>query len=113
MIHGVDWIIGKNGVMSVKSEAEQFRRMESAHELASEGKTVVFCKRILTWIVSLFALKDVIRPESKAALADLKNQGIITTMLTGDSEQTAMAIAKESNLDDYIAECLPETRWIQ
>ena len=31
-------------------------------------------------------------------------------MLTGDSEQTAMAIAKETNLDDYIAGCLPETK---
>lgn len=31
-------------------------------------------------------------------------------MLTGDGEKTARAIAAESRIDGYIAECLPETK---
>ena len=31
-------------------------------------------------------------------------------MLTGDNEKTAKAIAKEAGLDQYVAECLPETK---
>ena len=31
-------------------------------------------------------------------------------MLTGDGEKTARAIATESHIDAYIAECLPETK---
>lgn len=31
-------------------------------------------------------------------------------MLTGDGEKTAEAISKESHVDQYIAECLPETK---
>ena len=31
-------------------------------------------------------------------------------MITGDSEKTAKAISKESEVDEYIAECLPETK---
>ncbi len=107
MIHGEEWLVGKAEFVG-KTEAEQFEEGIGTG-LAKEGKTVVFA-RDSKGIAAIIALKDVIRPETKAALADLKNQGIITTMLTGDSEQTAMAIAKESNLDDYIAECLPETK---
>ena len=107
MIHGEEWLVGKAEFVG-KTEAEQFEE-GIGNGLAKEGKTVVFA-RDSKGIAAIIALKDVIRPETKAALADLKNQGIITTMLTGDSEQTAMAIAKESNLDDYIAECLPETK---
>jgi Cd2+/Zn2+-exporting ATPase len=31
-------------------------------------------------------------------------------MLTGDSQKTAQAIASESHIDEYVAECLPETK---
>ncbi|SIA85943.1 cation transport ATPase, ZntA [Mycobacteroides abscessus subsp. abscessus] len=31
-------------------------------------------------------------------------------MLTGDSEKTAQAIAAESTVDEYIAECLPANK---
>ena len=31
-------------------------------------------------------------------------------MLTGDNEKTAQVIARESGVNDYIAECLPETK---
>jgi Cd2+/Zn2+-exporting ATPase len=31
-------------------------------------------------------------------------------MLTGDNERTAKVIAEEAGVDDYIAECLPETK---
>jgi Cu2+-exporting ATPase len=55
-----------------------------------------------------FALADVIRPESKAAIEQLHQMGIEVAMLTGDSEAVARAVAAELGIDRYFAQVLPE-----
>lgn len=78
-------------------------------KLSMEGKTVVFLKD-QEGIVALLAMKDVVREEAKKAVAELKQLGIDVIMLTGDNETTAKAIAAESGVTNYVAECLPETK---
>ncbi|MCI0345815.1 MAG: HAD-IC family P-type ATPase, partial [Chloroflexi bacterium] len=56
------------------------------------------------------ALADVIRPESRDALARLREMGIQTMMLTGDAEAVARWVAGELGLDDYFAEVLPHEK---
>ena len=56
------------------------------------------------------ALADVIRPESREALARLKAMGIRTMMLTGDSTAVARWVARELEIDEYFAEVLPEAK---
>ncbi|MCM3716402.1 cadmium-translocating P-type ATPase [Alkalihalobacillus oceani] len=80
-----------------------------AERLAAEGKTVVFIKDD-KGIAGVIALKDSIRPEAVAAIEALRKEGITPVMLTGDSEQTAKAIAAESGLTHYEAACLPEKK---
>lgn len=77
--------------------------------LAEEGKTVIFM-RDEKGIAAVAALKDTVREEAKAAIKQLQSLGIKTVMLTGDNEKTASVIAKEAGIDQYIAECLPETK---
>jgi P-type Cu2+ transporter len=55
-----------------------------------------------------FALADVIRPESKAAIDRLHQMGVEIAMLTGDSEAVARAVAAELGIDQYFAQVLPE-----
>jgi P-type Cu2+ transporter len=55
-----------------------------------------------------FALADVIRPESREAVARLKEQGVRVAMLTGDSEDVARWVAGELGIDEYFAQVLPE-----
>lgn len=104
---GEDWKIGKAGFVG-KEEAERFADGAAIH-LSSEGKTNVFvqCNNEL---VALVALKDVVREETKQAIDLLKSKNIYTVMLTGDSEKTANAIAAESHVEEFIAECLPEEK---
>jgi Cd2+/Zn2+-exporting ATPase len=78
-------------------------------KLAHEGKTIVFAKHNEE-IVALFALKDTVRQDTKRAIQALKEQGIYTVMLTGDHELTAKAIAHETGIDHYVAECLPDEK---
>lgn len=89
-------------------EAHQFSN-EALAKLAEQGKTVIFM-RDEQGIVALVALKDTVRDKAKQAVQSLKQLGIHIAMLTGDNERTARAIAKESGVDEYIAQCLPETK---
>ncbi len=56
-------------------------------------------------------ISDVVKANSKAAIAKLKENGIKkTVMLTGDSEKTAKRVASEIGLDEYKAQLLPEDK---
>ena len=91
-----------------KEQAERFADGAAAR-LASEGKTVIFMSDA-DGIVAMVALKDTVRKEAQEAVAALKELGVKVVMLTGDNETTARVIAKEAGVDDYVAECLPETK---
>lgn len=56
------------------------------------------------------ALADIIRPESKRAIAMLKEMGIRCMMLTGDNRQVARWVSDEIELDEYFAEVLPHEK---
>lgn len=49
-------------------------------------------------LAGVFILQDKVRPDSKAALAELKKRGVLPIMLTGDNQNTAQAVAQEVGL---------------
>jgi Cu+-exporting ATPase len=56
---------------------------------------------------AIFAVADTVKPTSAAAIAELKQLGLRTVLLTGDNEQTAQAVAREVGIDEVIADVLP------
>jgi Cu2+-exporting ATPase len=72
-----------------------------------QGQTVVYLVEA-NRILAAFALADVIRPESRAAIAALIKMGIRVAMLTGDSQDVARWVASELGIDEYFAQVLPE-----
>ncbi|MCG6875285.1 MAG: heavy metal translocating P-type ATPase [Betaproteobacteria bacterium] len=78
-------------------------------KLAEQGKTVVYLV-VEGKAAAAIALADVVRPESRAAVAELKRMGIQCMMLTGDSRAVAKTVAADLGLDDYFAEVLPEEK---
>ena len=58
-------------------------------------------------LVGAIALSDIIRPESYAAIEQLKEMGIEPIMLTGDNAVAAERVAKELGIDRYFAQVLP------
>ena len=106
-IQNSTYLVGKPDFVG-KEEAAQFAN-KAALKLAGEGKTVIFLKDE-EGIAALVAMKDTVRDEAKHAVKLLKELGIYVTMLTGDNEKTAKTIASEVGVNEYIAECLPETK---
>jgi Cu2+-exporting ATPase len=78
-------------------------------ELKAQGKTVVFVL-IDGQLQGAIALADIIRPESKQAIAALKAMGIQCMMLTGDNMQVAEWVSNQIGLDEYFAEVLPQDK---
>lgn len=82
---------------------------ERIQELSSQGKTVVFVL-IDGELKGALALADIVRSESKQAIARLKGMGIRCMMLTGDNKQVAKWVSEEIGLDEYFAEVLPDEK---
>ena len=81
--------------------------------LQDEGKTVVFVGAG-DQLLALLALRDEPRPEAREAVAQLRRLGVKhVSMLTGDNQRTARAIAGELGLDEVFAELKPEDKVAQ
>ena len=62
-------------------------------------------------LVGVICISDPLRPEAAQVLNSLRALGIQNTvMMTGDSERTAAAIAKQVGVDHFFAEVLPEDK---
>lgn len=105
--NGQKIFVGKAAFVG-KEEAEQFQNSVSK-KLYKQGKTVVYVKDE-KGIAASIALKDVLRPDMKNLMDELKSKGIYTVMLTGDTKASAEAIAKEASVDEFHGECLPESK---
>ena len=81
--------------------------LERAREQAEgEGKTSIAAG----WdgqARAIFVVADTIKDTSPEAIAQLKELGLRTVLLTGDSEATARSVAAQVGVDDVIAEVLP------
>src|SRR5437762_3805455 len=61
-------------------------------------------------VLGLVHLTDVVKGGIAERFARFRAMGIRTVMITGDNPRTAAAIAKESGVDDYLAEATPEAK---
>ena len=55
-------------------------------------------------------IADTLKPEAKSAVSRMKQLGLTTAMLTGDSEETASSIAAETGIDEVRARLLPDEK---
>lgn len=77
------------------------------HTWSQRGQTAIYLVEG-EQILAAFALADVIRPESREAVATLREQGVRVAMLTGDAEPVARWVAGELGIEEYFAQVLPQ-----
>ena len=90
----------------IKDNIELKTRVE---QVASKGATPLVVASNHS-ILGVIELSDVIKSGIKQRFALLREMGIKTIMVTGDNPLTAVAIAAEAGVDDYIAEAKPEDK---
>jgi Cu2+-exporting ATPase len=78
-------------------------------QLLDQGKTVIFVARNQQ-LQGFLALKDTLRPEAKATIAQLKQWGITPLLLTGDHPAIAKAIAMEVEIEEFQAQMTPQAK---
>jgi Cu+-exporting ATPase len=85
---------------------------EVVARLASEGKTPMHVA-VDGQYAGLIAVADVVKESSARAIAALHGMGIEVAMISGDSRQTAEAIARQVGIDRVLAEVLPQDKALE
>ena len=80
---------------------------DTAARLGDQGKTPLYAA-IDGQLAAIIAVADTVKPETPAAIAALRAQGLTVAMITGDNARTARAIAGELGIDTVVAEVPPE-----
>lgn len=97
--------------------ADQGFQLNSAQadldQLSAQGQTTALLGRLKDHkILAILAWSDPLRPESAAAINKLKEMGLTTIMLTGDSRAVAQTLAQKLNID-FRAELKPQDKLIE
>jgi len=80
-----------------------------ADALRSEGQTVMYVA-VDQKLGGMVGVADPIKESTPEAVRVLHKEGIRLVMLTGDSQRTAEAVARQLGIDDVVAEVLPEDK---
>ncbi len=91
---------GGTAATELSSDVERIARSGGTPLLLARDKVVL----------GAIHLKDILKPNMSVRFERLRAMGIRTVMITGDNPLTAAAIAKESGVDDFLAEATPETK---
>ncbi len=89
----------------VDVEALSFR----AREMRAEGQTVMFVA-VDNKLAGLLAVSDPIKESTPEAIRQLHGEKIRIIMLTGDNKATAEAVARKLDIDEVVAEVLPDEK---
>ncbi|HLF42977.1 MAG TPA: copper-translocating P-type ATPase [Acidimicrobiia bacterium] len=82
---------------------------ESASGWKQRGAAVLYVVKDGT-VIGALSLEDEIRPESREAVEQLHRLGVQVAMITGDAQQVANAVGAELDIDEVLAEVLPEDK---
>ena len=107
--HGISAVIEGKSVFcgNKKLMLEKNISVEHIHIPADSAEVYVAIDGVC---VGHMTISDTIKTDAKEAISQLKKQGLHTVLLTGDAENAALAIAKETGIDDVHAKLLPQDK---
>jgi Cd2+/Zn2+-exporting ATPase len=80
----------------------------AGYEEVSSGSEVLVAKNNL--YLGQLVISDSLKTDAKDAVTKLKEQGLVTAMLTGDSQKEAESIALQAGVDEVRAKLLPQEK---
>jgi Cu+-exporting ATPase len=107
-VGGQKVLLGNRKLME-ESGVELGGLAEKAETMRAEGQTVMFVAADGK-AAGLLAVSDPIKETTPEAIKQLHGERIRIVMLTGDTRSTAEAVAGKLNIDEVVAEVLPEDK---
>jgi Cu2+-exporting ATPase len=107
--HGVETILSDNKIIVVGGPRLLQTKNIQFDQTDDNGKSIIFVLENDA-VIGTITIADIIRPESKQAVHQLKSLGIKVAMITGDSQGVAAYVAKELGLGTFFAEVLPQNK---
>ncbi|HSA72615.1 MAG TPA: HAD-IC family P-type ATPase [Nitrososphaeraceae archaeon] len=83
-----------------------------SQEISKKGETPLVVS-INDEVIGLVSLKDNLKENIRENINEIRSTGIHTIMITGDTQLTAQVIAKESNVDEVIADAKPTDKLLR
>ncbi len=108
-IDGTTHAVGGPALLRERSLAEPAALAAWSRHWRDRGASVLYLSRDDA-IVGGIALEDEVRPEARAAVAELQARGRRVVMITGDARQVADAVGADLGVDEVMAEVLPEDK---
>jgi Cu+-exporting ATPase len=107
-VDGQSVLIGSGRLMAER-EIDASPAGETMVQLEERGRTALMVA-VDGEVAGVIALADVAKATSREAVRELKDLGLDIYLLTGDNERTARAVAAELDIDEVLAEVLPEQK---
>ncbi len=101
-------LVGNRKLM--EEEGIDFKVLESDLKRFEEEAKTAMLLSVGERIAGVVAVADTLKDDSVRAVRELEEMGIRTTMLTGDNQRTAKAIAKKVGISRVLAEVLPDQK---
>lgn len=83
--------------------------LKKAHRLSEQSKTVIWFANS-DEALAVAGITDEVKESSVKAIHELQTMGIDVYMLTGDNKETAQEIARQTGVNHYLAEVLPDQK---
>ena len=107
-VAGRDVLVGADRLMT-REGVDTAPLAATEADLAARGRTALFAA-IDGQLAAVIAVADPVKSTSASAIAALHDAGLRVAMLTGDKRETALAIARETGIDEVVAGLLPEDK---
>ncbi|MEE9464864.1 MAG: copper-translocating P-type ATPase, partial [Candidatus Neomarinimicrobiota bacterium] len=98
-----------NPLLFSKLSIDTGKVITAAEQLRIKGITVIFLA-VDGKLAGLLGVTDPVKPTAKEAIRQLHRSGLKLVMLTGDNEVTARAVAGNLDIDEVVAEVLPDQK---
>lgn len=103
------YYVGNKTLLTDKGITITNTLQQISDEWCSQSKTVIWFSDSKS-VLAVIAISDKIKDSSAEAIRQMHDMGIELYMLTGDNESTAKSIARETGIEHYQSEVLPQQK---
>jgi P-type Cu2+ transporter len=108
-VDGRELYIGGPALLQSLGAAVPEAVQRAGQEASSRGQSAIYLTE-RNDVLAMFAVADVVRPESHDAVRLLHERGVQVVMMTGDARAVADSVAAELGIDRVFAQVLPEQK---